>query len=179
MPDASSKNPAYLLVGEILRPHGVVGEMRMRVLTSYPDRLRSLKTLYLSPTPENEHPQPYSLVSVRMHQGYVLLKLGTITSRDTADRLRQLWVMVAMEDAIPLDEGEHYLFQVIGLTVYTEDGTCLGTITDVLETGANDVYVLESEKHGEILIPATNDTILETDMDAQKMIVRLPEGLLP
>ena len=179
MPTLPSPQPAYLLVGEILRPHGVVGEMRMRVLTSYPDRLGKLKTVYLAPTPETDSPTPYALVSVRMHQGYALLKLGTITDRDAADRLRQLVVMVAMADAVPLDEGEHYLFQVIGLTVYTEDGTCLGTITDVLETGANDVYVLQGERYGEILIPATHETILETDMDAQKMIVRLPEGLLP
>lgn len=179
MTDAARATPSYLLVGEILRPHGVTGEMRMRVLTRYPDRLSSIRTLFLAPSPETENPAPYTLQSVRMHQGYALIRLKTITDRDAADRLRQLVVMVAIEDAIPLDEGEHYLFQMIGLKVVTEDQVVLGTITDVLETGANDVYVVQSEQYGEILIPVTDETILETRIDDGLLIVRLPEGLLP
>lgn len=179
MTNLPSKKPDYLLVGEILRPHGVTGEVRMRILTNYPERLSSIKTLFLAETPEDKQPQPHEIRSVRMHQGYALLRFKTITDRDTADRLRQLLVMVATDDAVPLEEGEHYLFEVIGLTVFTEDGSSLGTITDVLETGANDVYIVQSDRYGEVLIPVTHETILETRIDENKMIVRLPEGLLP
>lgn len=87
--------------------------------------------------------------------------------------------MVAIEDAVPLEEGEFYLYQVIGLEVRTESGERLGAITDVLETGANDVYVVESPQYGEVLIPVTDETIVALDFDQGIVTVKLPDGLLP
>jgi 16S rRNA processing protein RimM len=87
--------------------------------------------------------------------------------------------MVALEDAVPLEDGEHYLYQIIGLRVETETGDVLGTLTEVLETGANDVYIVDSPQYGEVLIPATDETILDTDIQAGRMVVKLPDGLLP
>jgi 16S rRNA processing protein RimM len=173
------KQPKFLLLGEILRPHGIVGEMRMRVLTQYPERLPDLKKIYLGLDPNSAEVDEYTINSVRMHQGYALLKLAGIDNRDEADRLRQLLVMVALEDAVPLEEGEFYLYQLIGLQVQTDDGQVLGSITDVLETGANDVYIVDSPQYGEVLIPATDETILKTDVEGGIVTVKLPEGLLP
>jgi 16S rRNA processing protein RimM len=172
-------SPAYLLIGEILRPHGVVGELKMRVLTAYPERLRELKTVFLADDPESASPDLYNLDQVRFHHEYALIKLKEIPDRTAAERFRELFVMVAIDDAIPLDEGEHYLFQLIGMTVETEAGESVGTLADVMETGANDVYVVESKEYGEVLIPATEHTILNTDTEARRITVRLPEGLLP
>jgi 16S rRNA processing protein RimM len=87
--------------------------------------------------------------------------------------------MVSIEDAVPLDEGEVYLYQLIGMTVQTDDGRELGQITEVLETGANDVYIVKSPDYGEVLIPATDETILETNAETRRIVVKLPEGLLP
>ncbi|HUN05486.1 MAG TPA: ribosome maturation factor RimM [Aggregatilineales bacterium] len=172
-------SPAYLLIGEILRPHGVVGELKMRVLTAYPERLRELKTVFLADDPESGTPDSYTLDHVRFHHDYALIKLKEIPDRTAAERFRELFVLVAINDAIPLDEGEHYLFQLIGMTVETEAGESLGTLADVMETGANDVYVVESKEYGEVLIPATEHTILNTDTETRRITVRLPEGLLP
>ncbi|MBN8594658.1 MAG: 16S rRNA processing protein RimM [Anaerolineae bacterium] len=172
-------SPAYLLIGEILRPHGVVGELKMRVLTAYPERLRELKTVFLADDPESGTPDSYTLDHVRFHHDYALIKLKEIPDRTAAERFRELFVLVAIDDAIPLDEGEHYLFQLIGMTVETEAGESLGTLADVMETGANDVYVVESKEYGEVLIPATEHTILNTDTETRRITVRLPEGLLP
>ena len=172
-------SPAYLLIGEILRPHGVVGELKMRVLTAYPERLRELKTVFLADDPESGTPDSYTLDHVRFHPAYALIKLKEIPDRTAAERFRELFVLVAINDAIPLDEGEHYLFQLIGMTVETEAGESLGTLADVMETGANDVYVVESKEYGEVLIPATEHTILNTDTETRRITVRLPEGLLP
>lgn len=172
-------SPAYLLIGEILRPHGVVGELKMRVLTAYPERLRELKTVFLADDPESGTPDSYTLDHVRFHHDYALIKLKEIPDRTAAERFRELFVLVAIDDAIPLDEGEHYLFQLIGMTVETEAGESLGTLADVMETGANDVYVVESKEYGEVLIPATEHTILNTDTETRCITVRLPEGLLP
>ena len=176
--DASSE-PRYLLLGQVLRPHGVRGEVRIRILTDYPQRIKQLDTLFLGDDPNTDQAVVYHLDSFRMNQDYGLLKFRGIDDRDSADMLRELYVMVTLEDAVPLEEGEFYLYQLIGITVQTEDGTTLGTIREVLETGANDVYILDSPTYGEILIPVTDETIIKTDIAGGLIIVRLPEGLLP
>jgi 16S rRNA processing protein RimM len=172
-------NPSYLLLGEILRPHGVTGEIRMRLLTAYPERLRTLKTVYLARKPDSTTPRPFAITSVRFHQQYALVRFEGVPDRDAADRLRGLFVLIDVANAVPLEEGEFYLYQLLGLHVVTDDGRTLGTLTEVLETGANDVYVVRGEPYGEVLIPVTPDTIVKTDIAARVLTVKLPEGLLP
>ena len=116
---------------------------------------------------------------MRMHQGYALLQLDGITDRNQAEPLRQFMVLVDRDEAVPLEEGEFYLYQLIGLHVQTTGGEILGSIKDVLETGANDVYVVNSPRYGEILIPVTDETVVETDIEQGLVIVNLPDGLLP
>ncbi len=172
--------PRFLLLGEVLRPHGVRGELRVRLLTDYPERISTMEYIHLGKDPHSEVAAEYNVEHLRLHQeGYALLKLKAVDDRDAADLLRQLFVMVPLEDAVPLEEGEFYLYQLIGITVQTEDGTPLGTLREVLETGANDVYIIDSPVHGEILIPVTEETVLDTRINDGLMIVRLPEGLLP
>ena len=173
------KRPEYLVIGEVLRPHGVQGELRIRILTNYPERIAKLKTVYLGMDIESPTLKPYEVVGMRMHQNYGLLTLHDITTRDKADRLRGQFIMVDMEHAVPLEEGEFYLYELLGLEVRTEDRELLGTISEVIETGANDVYVVESPRFGEVLIPVTEETVLETNIAAGIVTVRLPEGLLP
>jgi len=158
-----SKQPKYLVIGEILRPHGVRGELRMRVLTDYPQRLPELEHIYLSETAQSKHAEKHIIEHIRMHKGYGLLKLEKIGDRNQAELLRGLFVLIGLEEAVPLEDDEIYLFQLIGMPVITEDGTSLGKITDVIETGANDVYVVQSPERGEILIPVIDETILETN----------------
>jgi 16S rRNA processing protein RimM len=172
-------NPAYLLLGEVLRPHGIRGELRIRLLTDYPERIAELETVYLADNPEPSKTKPYHVQGMRMNGDFGLLKLREISDRDQADRLRGLYVLVDMEHAVPLEEGEFYLYQLIGLKVETSAGEALGTLIEVLETGANDVYIVDSPRYGEILIPVTDETILKTDVDAGLVTVNLPEGLLP
>ena len=171
--------PAYLAIGEVLRPHGVQGELRIRILTDYPERIGELQTVYLGANVESTMLKPYVVVGMRMHQNYGLLSLQGIDSRAKADRLRGQFIMVDMEHAVPLEEGEFYLYELLGLEVRTVDGETLGTISEVIETGANDVYVVESSRFGEVLIPVTGETVLETNIAAGIVTVRLPEGLLP
>lgn len=171
--------PAYLLLGEILRPHGIRGELRIRLLTEYPERISQLETVYVGEGVDDPNAKPYHVEHMRMHQGYGLLQLREIQDRNLAERMRQLFVMVGIEHAVPLEEGEFYLYQLIGLEVQTEDGEVLGTLVEVIETGANDVYVVDSERYGDVLIPVLDSTIIRTDIDAGLLVVRLPEGLIP
>jgi 16S rRNA processing protein RimM len=164
-----------------MRPHGIKGELRVRMMTDYPERIAKLETIYLSDKaePKAKAAKPYKVQGMRMNGDFGLLKLHEIPDRTAAEKYRGLFVLVDMEHAVPLEAGEFYLYQLIGLKVQTEDGETLGKLTEVLETGANDVYVVESERYKEILIPVTAETIIKTDVNAGILIVKLPEGLLP
>lgn len=175
----TTQQPQYLILGEILRPHGVRGELRMRVFTDYPERIAEKPQLILAEDEEGKKARTLRLQSVRMHQNYALLKFEGIDDRDAADLLRELLVLVEIDDAVPLEEGEFYLFQVIGLHVVTDDGESLGTVKEVMETGANDVYVIETEHYGEVLLPAIPSIILNTDVEAGVVTVHIMDGLLP
>ncbi|MFQ3565534.1 MAG: ribosome maturation factor RimM [Aggregatilineales bacterium] len=171
--------PPYLLLGQILRPHGVHGELRIRILTDYPERIAELARVYIGDDPESTSVAAYEVDAMRIHQEYGLLKLKAFDDRSQAERLRGQFVMVDLDSAVPREEGEFFLYELLGLEVQTEDGEKLGLIVDVIETGANDVYVIESDRYGELLIPALEETILSIDFEADVMIVRLLEGLLP
>lgn len=175
----TSSEPRYLLLGEVLRPHGLNGEVRIRVLTDYPERIPQLEQLYVADSIHAANPVAYQVEHMRMHKQYGLLKLKGINNRNQADLLRQLSIMVAIDDAVPLEDGEFYLYQLIGLSVQTDTGETLGEITDWLETGANDVYIVKSPQYGEVLIPVTEETIVAYDFDQRVVIVKLPAGLLP
>ena len=114
---------------------------------------------------------------VRQHKGVLLLKLGGCDDRDAAGGLRGMLVQVPLEDAVPLEEGEYYHFQLMGLRVETEDGQWLGQLVEVLSTGANDVYIVRGP-HGELLLPAVDDVVLELDLASKRMVVRLMRGML-
>jgi 16S rRNA processing protein RimM len=170
--------PRYLLLGRVLRPHGVRGELRIEVLTDYPERILPGLIVNIGPDPAVDDAHKYEITKVRTHQQYLILQVDGVDDRDAADVLREQYIMVALEDAIPLDDDEFYLFQAIGLAVYTDDGESLGAVVDVLETGANDVYVVQGPR-GEVLLPAIDECIVDVDIDAGKMTVHLMDGLLP
>lgn len=175
----TSPQPEYLLLGEVLRPHGIKGELRMKMLTEYPERIIKLERVFLGREPNNPTAGTAEVESLRMNQGYGLIKFKGVDDRDKAERYRELYVMVHIDEAVPLEEGEYYLFQIIGVTVKLTNGEVLGTITDILETGANDVYVVDSPTYGEVLIPVTDQTIISSDIDAREVIVELLDGMLP
>ncbi len=179
MTQSARETPEYLLLGEVLRPHGVRGELRLRILTDHPERINDLERVFVGRDPSQPNAQPYAVEQMRMNVEYGLLKLKGIDDRNQADRLRGMYVMIDLAHAVPLEEGEFYLYQLIGITVQTAQGEVLGTITDVLETGANDVYIVASPTYGEILIPDTEQTVLDIDVDAGVVVVELPDGLLP
>jgi 16S rRNA processing protein RimM len=172
------EQPRFLLLGRVLRPHGVRGELRIDIMTAYPERILPGLIVNIGPDPAADDVPEYEITKVRRHHQYLILQVDGVDDRDAADLLRELYVMVALEDAVPLDDDEFYLFQAIGLAVYTDDGEPLGAVVDVLETGANDVYVVQGPR-GEVLLPAIDECIVDVDVDAGKMTVHLMDGLLP
>lgn len=167
----SKEEPRLLVIGEVLRPQGLRGEVRVRVLTDFPERLRVLKRVYLGQTLK-----PAIVESVRFHQGCALLKFAGYDDRTAADSLRHAWVQIPVEEAMPLEEDEYYFYQIVGLAAWTAQGEYLGRVQEVLATGANDVYIIRGPK-GEILLPAIEEVVREVDLEAGRLTVVLPEGL--
>ena len=147
------------------------GEVRVALDTDHPERLTPPLTVYLG-----LDRAPYQIEHARLGQGGALLKLAGSGNREAAEALRGLDVFIRAEDAAPPGPGEFYVHQVIGLAVWTEQGEHLGKVVEVLETGANDVYIVHGPT-GEILVPAIRDAVLEIDPTVGRMVVRLMEGL--
>ncbi|HEC34113.1 MAG TPA: 16S rRNA processing protein RimM [Chloroflexi bacterium] len=171
-PPPRPAEPRFLAVGRVLRPHGVRGELRVGLLTDYPERLSLHRLLYLG-----AEPRPYEVEGVRFHQGAALIKLVGCDDRNEAEGLRGQLVQIPIEAAIPLEKGEYYHFQIVGVEVVTDEGESLGLVAEVLDTGANDVYLVRGPR-GEVLIPAIEEVVRELDLEARRMVVTLLPGLL-
>ena len=169
--------PRYLAVGQVSRPHGVRGELRVQILTDYPARLAQHAYLYLASPDSPETMRRYTVEKLRWHRGVLLLKLDGCDDRNRAEELRGQLVQIPLEEAVPLEEDEYYHFQLIGVRVETEGGEHLGQVIQVLETGANDVYVVRGPR-GELLLPAVDDVVLELDLELKRMVVHLLPGML-
>ncbi len=165
--------PHYFAIGRVLRPHGIRGELRVEILTDFPERVGELRYVYVGARHRRNR-----LQSARPHRGALLIKLEGCDDRNAAELLRGALIHVALEDAVPLEEGEYYHFQVLGVQVETEAGEPLGEVVEVLSTpGANDVYVVHGPR-GEVLLPAIRDVVLELDVEAKRMVVHLMPGLV-
>ncbi len=150
----------------------------MRVLTDNREQLPHLKSVYLANTPADTRARKIDLKALRFNKAYALLTFDGCNSREDAERLRDKIVMIDIEQAAPLEDGQYYLFELIGMNVVA-DGAEIGSIKEVLQTGANDVYIVQSDIHGELLIPAHDETISNIDFDSQVITMSLPEGLIP
>jgi 16S rRNA processing protein RimM len=169
--------PRYLAVGQVAGAHGVRGELKVDILTDDPHRFGRLRQVYVGY--EDQEPTPMLLKGYRLHKGRALLRLVGFDDRAAAQTLQGLFVYVSREEAIPLEQGEYFEHQILDLEVWTVDGEYLGRVADIIYTGANEVYLIRGTGPGlrEILLPAIKDVVLEVDLDAGRLVVRLLEGL--
>ena len=165
--------PEYLAVGFLRRPHGVHGEMLMDVHTDFPERLKPGLSVYVG-----SEFRVMEIASCRAHAAGMLVRMRGIRTPEQAGLLRNQWVYVPAGDRPPLPEGEYYHHQLIGLEVLTDEGQELGSLTGIIETGANDVYIVRDETGREVLLPAIPAVILEVDLPNRRMRVHVLDGLL-
>ncbi|HOE34643.1 MAG: 16S rRNA processing protein RimM [Chloroflexi bacterium] len=163
--------PAFALIGRLQRVHGVRGEIAMRVLTDFPQRLRRGKKVFLGP----EYLE-YVVASVRPKAPLLLLSFEGVSTREEAQALTNLDVFTATKGLPALPEGSYYHHQLIGLRVF-EQSELLGEISEVLETGANDVFVVRGPDRSELLLPNIPSVILKVDLENGRMEVHVMEGL--
>ncbi len=156
-----------LTVGTILAPHGVRGEFKLRLQTDDPEHLLTLKRVYLG-----EEPRPRTVLGTRLHAGHALMRLQGISTPETVERFRGTPLRISGGDARPLAANEYFLYQVIGLEAFDEAGTRLGRVTDLIETGANDVLVVTPDDGPDLLVPSHPDVVVELDPAAGRLVVR-------
>ena len=183
----------FLRVGVVTTTHGVRGEMKVYPTTDDPKRFLDLEKVFVDEPegPKGTKEQPgkgpkapvktvrreRAVEGVKFFKNLVILKLAGIDDMDAAAKLRGAELYVSREDAVPLEEGEYYIADLLGMEVVSDEGVKLGFVKDVLETGANDVYVVRKNKGGEILLPAIHDCIREVDPENNVMKVHLMKGL--
>ena len=164
-----------LQVGVISSTHGVRGEVKVFPTTDDVTRFRQLKKVYLDTGREM---LPLEIQNVKFFKQFAILKFKGIDNINDIEKYRGKSLMIDREDAVDLDGDEYFIADMIGMKVCTEDGGEFGTLKDVMETGANDVYIIDSPEHGEVLIPAIRECILDVDMDEERMTIHLMEGLV-
>lgn len=165
--------PGYFEIGKITNTHGLKGELRVYPTTDEPERFSRLKEVDVR---IKGHARTYEIESVRYHKQFVILKLSGINDATAAEALKTAVIVIPDKLALPLEKDQYFIRDLIGLTVFTEDGEELGELIRVLPTGANDVYVIKTNDK-ELLIPAIKQCILDVDIAAGKIIVHLLEGL--
>jgi len=172
-PGSPDGEPVYLVVGFLRRAHGVQGEIIMDLHTDFPERFKSGRKLFVG----EEH-KVMTVENVRSHAKGMLIKFKGIETPEETARFRNQWVYIKATDAPPLPEGQIYQHELFGFQVIDENENLLGELVEIIETGANDVYVVKNEAGKEILLPAIPSVILDLDSVRRFMRVHLLEGLI-
>ncbi len=174
MPTPEINPDDFLLVGTIGLPFGIKGQVKLHTITSRPEHLLRLKTVFLG-----DARAATALRRVAEHKHAVMiLTLAGVEDRNAADELRGTEVYIRQQDAAPLDEDEYFLHDLPGLQVETTAGELIGTVKEVLETGANDVLVVARPEGGEVLLPMIRDVVKSMDLAAKRLVIEPLEGLL-
>lgn len=162
-------------VGVIASVHGIKGEVKVYPTTDEPAKFKKLKTVWMKTAKEEKE---ITLQGVKFFKNMVIVKFEGIDSPEEARVYRGATLWIPREAAVPLKKNEYYHADLIGLSVFAEDGEALGKLTDVLETGANDVYEITLPDKRTVLFPAIRDCVKEVDLDAGRMTVHVMDGLM-
>lgn len=163
----------YLAVGRIVGVHGMRGEVKVEPFTDFPERFDPGSVLLLG-----DELEEVTVLSARPHKSNMLLLLSALSNRGDAERLRTQWLYVPEDEAAALDENAYWVHDILGMEVVTDEGETLGTVYDVLFTGANEVYVVRTpDSPREVLLPATDEVVLAVDVPARRMTVHLLPGI--
>lgn len=165
----------FLQVGVISSTHGVRGEVKVFPTTNDPHRFQELREVILQTRTEQ---RKLEIAGVKYFKQFAILKFKGIDNINDIEKYKGCGLFVTREQAQPLEENEYYIADLIGMEVCTEDGSVFGKLKDVMETGANDVYIVRTADNKEVLLPAIRDCILNVDVEANRMTVHLMKGLI-
>ena len=162
----------YIQVGKIVNTHGIRGDVKVLPLTDDVKRFEDLKYVYLG-----DEKLKLEIIKVGYVKGNVLLRFKHMENINDIEKFRNLEVWIDEKDKVELPKGSYFLHDILELEVYLEDNTHIGTVKDILQPGANDVYVVKNGKK-EYLIPAIKNVVKEINLSEKKMIIDPLEGML-
>ena len=165
----------FLRVGVISSTHGIRGEVKVYPTTDDPERFLDLDEVILDTGREHKI---LEIEGVKFFKNQVILKFKGYHNINDIEKYLKKDLLVDREHAVELGENENFIADLIDMEVVTDEGKVLGTLTDVIETGANDVYAVKTPEGKEILLPAIRDCILDVNVDEKRMTVHVMEGLL-
>jgi 16S rRNA processing protein RimM len=165
-----------ITIGKAVKPFGVRGELKIEPLTDFPERFTDLRSVHLiSPSGEA---LVCAVKSVRHVGNRPVLAFEGYETPEKAKALNGWFLKVPEEETVPLPEGVYYRFELVGMEVFSEAGERLGRITDVFETGGNDVYIMKREGKSEVYLPAVKEIVRQIDREKKRMTIRVIDGLL-
>lgn len=164
----------YFEVGQIVNTFGVKGLLKVKPFTDEIERFEELKKVYICKKNEMKEVE---IEEVKYHKQMVLLKIKDIDDMTEAEKYKGLFLKIHRKDAKKLPKDTYFIADILGLPVYTEEGELLGKVDDIFPTGSNDVYVVKDEMGKQILLPSIPEVLKEIDLENEKIIVHLIEGL--
>ena len=164
-----------LEIGQIINTFGIKGEVKVFPLTDNINRFDDLEKVYIKAKKDSKL---YYIESIKYHKNMVLIKFKDINTVEQAELLRNSYIEIDREQAIPLKEGEYFIADLIGLDVYTDEDKLIGKVDDIYNTGANDIYVVKDKLGKQTLLPGIKDVIKKVDLNEGKIFVHLIPGLI-
>ncbi len=164
-----------LQVGVITQTHGIRGEVKVFPTTDDAARFQDLKHVLLD---TGKGTLSLEIENVKFFKQFVILKFKGYDNINDVERYKRCPLLVERRDAVPLEEDEYFITDMIGIKVVTDQGEDFGVLKDVMATGANDVYIIDHPSAGEVLVPAIKECILEVDIPGRRMKVHVMDGLI-
>ena len=163
----------YITVGKIVNTQGNRGELRIYPLTDFPERFLAMEKVLVELQGKTQY---YHIETARLYKKFVIIKFRETADMTAAEKLKGGLLKVTREELVDLPGDSYYIFDLIGLKVFNEAGSCLGTLEDIIQTGANDVYVVSREDGPLLLVPALKSVVREIDLPGKRMVVEMPEA---
>ncbi len=165
----------YLEIGQIVNTSGLKGEVKVKPLTDDITRFNELESIYIQ---KAKQLVKYKIQGVKYIKNMVILKLEGIDTIEEAEKYRNFYIKINRDDAVELEKNSYFIVDIIGCDVYTDEDVLLGKVTEVFQTGSNDVYAVKTTEGKEIFLPAISDVIKNIDIQNKKVTIHVLEGLI-
>ncbi len=162
------------LVGKVLKPQGIKGEVKVEVITSFPEHFELLSELFL----DDKGKVALEIEKTRVSKNFVFIKFRNIQTRNEAETFRNKYLYIPESELLPLEDDEFYHHEIIGLSVFSEQGLYIGKIVDIEMYPENDMLAIKSDDKEIHLIPVVKELIKKIDIESQKVTIKVLDGLL-